>query len=71
MALATFMAGSMGRGIRVVAGIVLILIGVLALDGAVAYVVEAVGLVAVLAGVFNVCLLAPILGAPFKGKDIA
>jgi DUF2892 family protein len=68
MKFARFMASPVGRGIRVFAGLVLILWGLSA--GAVPGVAAVVfGLVALAAGAFNWCLLAPLIGAPFRGRD--
>ncbi|MGJ3240156.1 MAG: YgaP family membrane protein [Anaerolineae bacterium] len=69
MGFAKFMASMTGRGLRVVAGIALILVGFLTLEGVTSYIVMAVGLVPLLAGVFDVCLFAPLLGGSFKGSD--
>src|SRR5258708_2177365 len=66
MAFAQFMAPRARRGLRVVAGLVLIGFG-LYLHSTVGIVVAVVGLVPLLAGVLNVCGIAPILGAPFSG----
>lgn len=38
--------------------------------GTAGWVIGIVGLVPIAAGAANVCLLAPILGAPFKGSDV-
>jgi hypothetical protein len=76
MAFARFMSGSLGRGLRIVAGIALAVIGiVLALAGDVGSVVGGVALVAVggvfvYAGAANVCFIAPLIRAPFRGRDI-
>lgn len=68
MSFARFMAGPIGRGVRVVAGIALIVIGIVV--GSVGGVILAVvGAVALLAGAANFCLISPLLKAPFKGKD--
>jgi hypothetical protein len=66
MAFAKFMATGAGRILRIVAGLVLIGFG-LYLHSTVGIVVAVVGLVPLLAGVLNVCGIAPILGAPFSG----
>ena len=68
MSFARFMASPGGRGVRVAAGVVLIVIG-LAAGGAVGWVVAIIGLVPLLAGVFNVCMIAPLIKAPFNGKE--
>lgn len=73
MAIAKFMASPLGRGVRILAGVLLIAWG-LGLFGAVdqttGIIIAVVGLVPLLAGVFNVCLIAPILGAPFSGSKV-
>ncbi len=70
MAIAQFLASSSGRVLRVVAGIVIILIGYLWVDGPWKYVLEAVGLIPIAAGVFDFCLLSALTGHAFWGKDI-
>lgn len=69
MAFAKFMAGPIGRGVRVVAGLVLVLLGLVSIGGVGGIIVAALGLVAVAAGAFNFCLIAPLIKAPFSGKD--
>ena len=68
MSFARFMAGPIGRGVRVVAGVGIIVLG-LGLGGAGGYLVAALGLVPLLAGAFNVCVIAPVLRAPFRGTE--
>jgi DUF2892 family protein len=65
-----WMSQPAGRILRVVAGVVLIGVG-LYFQGVWGYVVAIVGVVPVLAGVFNFCLIAPILGAPFRPRSLA
>ncbi len=67
MKFAHFMATPVGRLLRAVVGLALIGWGY-SLGSAVLMVVGAVPL---LAGVFNVCLIAPLLHAPFLGRDAA
>ncbi len=69
MAFAKFMAGGMGRGLRIVAGAALVLIGLLSVHGTLGIVLAVAGGILFLAGTLNVCLIAPIIGAPFKGND--
>ncbi len=71
MAFAKFMAGPIGRGVRIVAGLVLVLLGLFSISGVAGIVVAIVGLAAVAAGAFNFCMIAPIIKAPFWGKDAA
>jgi len=69
MSFARFMASPAGRGIRVAAGVALIIAG-LAIGSAGGYVLAIVGVLPLLAGALNVCVLAPILKAPFSGKAV-
>ena len=66
-ALFTFMASPAGRIARAVAGVVLIVLGI-ALGGA-GWILAAVGLIPLLAGVFDVCLLAPLFHQPLRGAE--
>lgn len=70
MAFVEWMSKPAGRVLRVVAGVILIGVG-LYFQGVWGYVVAVVGVVPVLAGVFNFCLIAPILGVPFRGRSLA
>ena len=63
MSFARFMASPLGRGIRIVAGLVM--------GGGGGIALAVVGLLPLLAGVFNICAIAPLLKAPFRGKDLA
>jgi hypothetical protein len=68
MGFAKFMASGIGRGVRILAGIVLIAVGLLVVKDTAGLIVAVIGVVPILAGVFNVCLIAPIIGAPFSGR---
>ncbi len=70
MAFAEWMAKPAGRILRIAAGLVLIGVG-LYFQTFWGYAVAVVGVVPVLAGVFNICLIAPVLGAPFRGRSLA
>lgn len=69
MQFARFMAGMPGRAVRAVAGLLIIALGLFVLEGALGIVVAVIGLAPLAAGVFNFCLIAPIIGAPFRGQD--
>ena len=69
-ALFSFLASMNGRIVRIAAGVVLILIGVLVLDSPASYIVELIGLVPLLAGVFDYCVFAPVFGLPFRGDAL-
>jgi hypothetical protein len=62
------MASTAGRLLRVVAGAVLLFIGWKVVGGAAGEVLATIGLVPIVTGTFNVCLLGPMLGAPFSGR---
>lgn len=65
-----FIAGSTGRLIRGLAGVVLILIGLLLLDGVGGWILAVVGLAPLAAGVFDFCIFAPLFGLPFLGPRL-
>ncbi|MEW6578629.1 MAG: DUF2892 domain-containing protein [Chloroflexota bacterium] len=70
MALVNFLASSAGRLLRIVAGIVLIVVGLLVVEGTGGIVLALIGLVPLAAGLFDFCLVGPLLGAPFRGAAI-
>ncbi len=70
MGFARFMATGIGRGIRIVAGSILIAFGLLRVNGGRGGAIAALGLVPLLAGSFDVCVLAPLLRVPFKGSEV-
>ena len=66
-----FMASPAGRITRIVAGIVLVAVGLLVMHGgAGGILVAVVGLVPLLAGLFDFCVFAPLFGAPVSGPKI-
>jgi hypothetical protein len=67
--LVDFLASSAGRLARIVAGLALIVVGV-AVGGATLYVLSAVGVVMIAAGVFDFCLFAPLAKLPLAGQAI-
>lgn len=66
MAVARFFASWLGRGIRIVAGLVLVALGVRL--GAWWLLLAALGAIFVIVGIVNVCLLAVLFGGPFNGR---
>ncbi len=68
MAFARFMASPMGRGLRIVAGLLLMFWGFRqgTMTGTI---VGVAGILPLAAGTFNWCVFAPLIGAPFKGSD--
>jgi len=65
-----FMASSAGRIARIVAGIVLIVLGLTSISGAVGIIVAVIGVVPLAAGVFDFCVFAPLFGRPLSGPKI-
>ena len=68
MNFAKIMATVPGRLVRIIAGLALIAVGLFVLEGTVGAVVAIIGIAPVVAGIVNVCLIAPILGAPLSGE---
>jgi hypothetical protein len=69
-ALGQFLASSTGRVVRVVVGIVLIVWGYMLLTSVAGFVLIIIGLVPLLAGLFDVCVISALLGGPFQGTAI-
>jgi len=65
-----YMVSTTGRIVRVVAGIALIVWGLASLSGAAGVLVAVIGAVPLLAGLFDVCVFAPLFGNPFSGQKI-
>jgi len=66
----SFLASPAGRITRIVVGAALVLWGTMGLSGAAAVVVTIIGLIPLLAGLFDGCVFAPLFGAPFSGPKI-
>jgi len=65
-----FMASGTGRILRVVVGVALIYLGFFVMKNAVGYIVGVIGVVPLLAGIFDFCIFAPLFDMPFMGKAI-
>jgi len=65
-----FLASPAGRVIRALAGIALIVWGLLGLGGMTGIVVAVIGVVPLAAGLFDFCVFAPLFGAPLSGQKI-
>ena len=62
-----FMISPTGRILRIVAGLALILWGLMGLGGATGIIVAIVGAVPMLAGLFDFCVFAPLFGGHLSG----
>lgn len=69
-ALISFLASRNGRILRGIVGIVLIVIGLGVIGDTAGWVVAIIGLVPLAAGLFDFCLLGPLMGKPLKGVDL-
>jgi hypothetical protein len=65
-----FIAGSTGRIVRIVAGLILVALGLWATQGVASWILVIVGLVPLLAGLFDRCVFAPLFGLPFVGDAL-
>lgn len=65
-----FMVSTAGRITRIVAGAALIAWGLLGLSGITSIVVAILGMVPLVAGLFDFCVFAPLFGAPLSGPKI-
>lgn len=65
-----FLATTTGRIVRIVAGIALIVWGLMGLTGPAGIIVAVIGAVPLLAGLFDFCVFAPLFGAPLSGAAI-
>ena len=68
MEIARFMASPFGRGARIAAGVALIVTGT-TFGGIGGIIAALVGFAPLAAGVFNFCGIAPLLRAPFSGRQ--
>jgi hypothetical protein len=69
-ALFQFLASGAGRIVRIVAGVLLMAIGLLWVQGTAGWVLVIVGLVPLLAGAFDKCVFAPLFKLPFDGAQL-
>jgi hypothetical protein len=65
-----FLASPAGRITRIVAGLALILVGPLVVQGTIGWILAVVGLVPLFAGLFDRCVFAPLFGLPFVGPKL-
>ena len=67
MALIKFMASPVGRGARIILGLVLIVLGFGVIGGTGGIALGVVGVVPIAMGVLNACILAPVFGCSLRG----
>ena len=66
----SFMASTTGRITRIVAGIALIVWGLMGIQGTAGIILAVVGVVPLVAGLFDFCVFAPLFGSPMSGPKI-
>ena len=66
----SFMASPAGRITRIVAGIILIVWGLMGLTGVTGIIVVVIGALPLVAGIFDFCVFAPLFGSPLSGPKI-
>lgn len=69
MAFVRLMTSGLGRALRIVMGLVLIYVGYFVIGNTVGIILAIVGLVPLLAGLFDYCVFARLMGYPFKGSE--
>jgi hypothetical protein len=66
MAFAEFMSTPLGRVLRVAFGALLIYVGLNVVQGVGGTVIALLGIVPIAAGLLNLCIIGPLLGAPVR-----
>ena len=67
---AHFINSSGGRVVRIIAGIVSIVWGYIELMDILGFILIMIGLIPLVAGLFNLCLVSAILGGPISGPEV-
>jgi hypothetical protein len=74
MAFASFMSSAAGRVLRIIVGLGLIgwgvFLAVAASNITIGIILAVVGLLPLVAGLFDFCVFAPLFGAPFSGAKV-
>ena len=65
-----FLGSSSGRITRIVAGVILIVVGLVTVQGTGGAILAIVGLLPLAAGVFDFCIFAPLAKLPFNGEAL-
>jgi hypothetical protein len=66
----SFIASPTGRGVPIIVGVALIVIGLAFVQGIVGWILAIVGLAPLGAGVFDKCIVAALFGLPFAGPSL-
>ena len=65
-----FLGSTTGRIVRALAGVILIVVGLFLIKGWGGWIVAIIGLAPLAAGVFDLCLLAPLFKLPLNGAKL-
>jgi hypothetical protein len=65
-----FLVSTAGRITRVIAGLALVTLGLLGMGDSGGLILSIIGLVPLLAGLFDVCVFAPLFGFSFYGTKV-
>lgn len=69
MQIVKFMTSGMGRAARIALGIVIMLVGLLVVQGTIGTLMAVVALIPIAGGLFDFCLLGFALGYPLNGAE--
>jgi hypothetical protein len=71
MSFAKFMSSGIGRIIRIIAGLILMALGVFFAHGTLGLILIIVGFIPLIAGVFDICVIGALfLGTPLRGDEV-
>jgi hypothetical protein len=71
MSFAKFMSSGIGRALRIVAGLVLVGLGIFFVNGTLGLILIIVGAIPLIAGVFDICVIGALfLGTPLRGDEV-
>lgn len=69
MQLVKFMTSGMGRGARIVLGLVILSVGLWVVQGTLGTIMAVFGLIPLSGGLFDFCLIGFAMGYPLKGEE--
>jgi hypothetical protein len=71
MGFAKFMSSTLGRVVRIVAGIALIALGLVVVGGAGGILLALIGAIPFIAGLLDICIIGAIfMGTPLRGAEV-
>ena len=64
-----FMTSGMGRGVRIALGLLILALGLFAVDGTLGVILPVAALIPISGGVFDFCLIGFAMGYPLRGAE--